>query len=92
MKEHLESSTWRELLAIEEALKYFAPLLQNTSIHVKTDNFGTSVITRKGSNKTSLQEFAENGFLAAADAISKLIDYDDWQTTVKFFQKKYQYI
>ena len=54
MKEHLESSTWRELLAIEEALKSFALLLQNTSIHVKTDNFGTSVITRKGSNKTSL--------------------------------------
>ena len=23
----------------------------------------------------------------AADAISKLIDYDDWQTRVKFFQK-----
>ena len=24
---------------------------------------------------------------AAADAISKLIDYNDWQTMVKFFQK-----
>ena len=60
MKERLQSSTWRELLAIEYVLKFFAPLLQNTSIHLKTDNFATSVITRKGSNKTSLQEFAEN--------------------------------
>ena len=60
MKERLQSSTWRELLAVEYALKSFAPLLQNTSIHLKTDNFSTSVITRKGSNKTSLQEFAEN--------------------------------
>ena len=41
-------------------LKSFAPLLRNTSIHLKTDNFTTLVITRKGSNKTSLQEFAEN--------------------------------
>ena len=38
-------------------LKSFAPLLQNISIHLKTD---TSVITRKGRNKTSLQELAEN--------------------------------
>ena len=60
MKERLESSTWRELLAIEYALRSFAPLLQNTSIHLKTDNFAISVITRKGSKKTSLQEFAEN--------------------------------
>ena len=63
------------------------------------------VITRKGSNKTSLQEFAENINKMcvedstkfeilwirhnnnATDAISKLIDYDDWQTTVEFFQK-----
>ena len=57
--ESLESSTWRELLAIEYALKSFALLLKNTSIHLKTDNFATSVITRKGSKKTSLQEFAE---------------------------------
>ena len=106
MKERLESSTWGELLAIEYALKSFAPLLQNTSIHLKTDNFATSVITRKSSNKTSLQEFAENinkicvensikfelswipcNNNAAADAISKLIDYDDLRLTVKFFQK-----
>ena len=59
-KESWESSTWRELLVTEFAFKSFAPLLQNTSIHLKTDNFATSVITRKGSNKTSLQEFAEN--------------------------------
>ena len=45
---------------IEYALKSFAPLLQNTSIHLKTDNSATSVITRKGSNKTSLKELAEN--------------------------------
>ena len=59
-KESSGSSTWRELLAIEYALKSFAPLLQNTSIHLKTDDFATSVVTRKGSNKTGLQEFAEN--------------------------------
>ena len=58
-KERSESSTWRELLAIEYALKSFAPLLQNTSTHLKTDNFATLVITRKGSSKTSLQEFSE---------------------------------
>ena len=28
-------------------------------MHLKTDNSATSVITRKGRNKTSLQEFAE---------------------------------
>ena len=58
-KERLESSIWREISAIGYALKSFDPLLQNTSIHLKTDNFATLVITRKGSNKTSLQEFAE---------------------------------
>ena len=56
----MESSTWRELLAIEYALKSFAPLLQNTSTHLKTDHFATSVITKKDSSKTSLQEFSEN--------------------------------
>ena len=85
-------------------LKSFAPLLRNTSIHLKTDNFTTLVITRKSSNKTCLQEFAENinkmcvknstkfeilwiRHNNVTDAISKLIDYDDWQTTVEFFQK-----
>ena len=29
-------------------------------MHLKTDNSAVSVITRKSSNKTSLQEFAEN--------------------------------
>ena len=60
IKKRLESSTWRELLAIKYALKSFAPLLQNTSIHLKTDNPATLVITRKGRNKTSLLEFTEN--------------------------------
>ena len=106
MKECLEWSTWRELLAIEYALKSFAHLLQNTSIHLKIDNFATSVITRKGRNKTSLQKFAENinkiciknsikfeiswiprNNNAVADAISKLIDYNNCQTMVKFYQK-----
>ena len=27
-------------------------------MHLKTDDFAASIITRKGSNKTSLQEFA----------------------------------
>ena len=45
---------------IEYALTSCSPLLQNTSIHLKTDNFAASVITRERSNKTSLQEFAEN--------------------------------
>ena len=105
-KERLESSTWRELLAIKYALKYFAPLLQSTSVHLKTDNPATSVITRKDTNKTSLQEFAENFYKicveswtkseilwiphnnnAAADGISKLIDYNDWQTRSNFLRK-----
>ena len=29
-------------------------------MYLKTDNSATSVITRKGRNKTSLQEFPEN--------------------------------
>ena len=72
-------------------LKSFVRLLQNTSIHLKTDNFATSVITKKGSDKTSLQEFPENinarNNNAAADAISNLTDNKDWQATVKCFQK-----
>ena len=102
----MESSTWRELLATEYALKSFAPLLQSTLKHLKIDNFTTSVITRTRSNETNLQEFSESinkicveksikfeiswiprNNNAAADAISKLIDYDGWQTTVEFFQK-----
>ena len=45
---------------VKYTLKSFPPLLQNTSIHLKTDNSATSVITRKGRNKISLQEFVEN--------------------------------
>ena len=41
-------------------LKSLAPLLQNTSIHLKTDNSASSVIIRKGRNKTSLQKFTAN--------------------------------
>ena len=99
----MESSTWKELLANEYALK---SLLQKSSIHLKTNNFATAVITRKCSNKTSRQEFAENiskicvensltfeiswvsrNNNAAANAVSKLIGYDDWQTTVVIFKK-----
>ena len=87
-------------------LKSFTLLFQNTSIHLKTNNFATSVITRKGSNKTSLQGFPENinkicdknlikfeisgipcNNNAAVDAISKMTDYDNLQTTVECFQK-----
>ena len=83
-------------------VKIFCPFITKHFNTLKTDNFATSVITRKG----SLQEFAENinkiwganstkfeilwiphNNNAAADAISKLIDYDDWQTTVEFFQE-----
>ena len=41
--------------AIEYVLKCFAILLQNTSIHLKTDNFATSVITRKGSSSIVIE-------------------------------------
>ena len=103
-QEILESSTWRELLAIDYALKSFAPLIKNSSIHMKTDNFATSLIAKKGSTKTKLQHFAESIYKTCiensikfkiswiarnknieADSISKSIDYDDWQTTFKFF-------
>ena len=50
-KKRLESTTWRELIAIEYALKSF-PLYYKT-LHLKTDNFATSVITRKGGTKTN---------------------------------------
>ena len=45
---------------IKYALQSFAPLLQNTLAHLKTDNSATSVITKNGRNKISSQEFAEN--------------------------------
>ena len=45
---------------IKYALQSLAPLLQNTSVHLKTDNSATSAITKNGRNKISLQEFAEN--------------------------------
>lgn len=104
-EESLESSTWRELLAIDYALKSFSPLIKNSSVHMKTDNFATSLISKKGSTKLNLQKFAESIYNTCtknsikfqiswiardknikADTISKLIDYDDWQTTPEFFR------
>ena len=40
-------------------------------MHLKTDNSATSVITRKGRNKTSLQEFAENIYKICAENSTK---------------------
>ena len=57
--------------------------MQNTSIYLKTDNFAFLVITRcaKNSIKIAILCIVRNND-AAADAISRLTDYGDLQTTV----------
>ena len=55
-----KSSTWRELLTIDYALESFVLFLKNSYLHLTTDNFATSLITKKGTNKPNLEEFVES--------------------------------
>ena len=55
-----QSSTWRELFAIQFALHPFAPMISNKSVHWETDNYAASPIVASGSNKAHLQTLAED--------------------------------
>ena len=55
-----QSSTWRELFAIQFALHSFAPNISNKSVHWKIDNYAASLIVASGSNKEHLQPLAED--------------------------------
>ena len=55
-----QSSTWRELFAIQFALHSFAPKISNKSVHWETDNYAASLIVASGSNTEHLQTLAED--------------------------------
>ena len=57
-----KSSTWRELEAIRYPLESTKHKLQYKTIFWYTDNCGTSVIVKKGSNKTHLHNLAVDIF------------------------------
>ncbi len=105
-KEKSMSSTWRELTAVQYALKSFVPILKGSPVHWFTDNKNVVSIINNGSMKAHLQEITLDIFSLClnnnislfpewvpreyntqADLISKVIDYDDWQTTEWFFNE-----
>ena len=55
-----QSSTWRELFAIQFALHSFTPMISNKSVHWETDNYVAFLIVAPGSNKAHLQTLAED--------------------------------
>ena len=57
-----KSSTWREISAIEFALKAFVQPLKNNFVLWKTDNYASTFIVNSSSNKNDLQKTAENIF------------------------------
>ena len=56
--EKLESSTWRELKAVQFALFSFASQLEGKTVKVFTDNKGVVAICKKGSMKLELHSMA----------------------------------
>ena len=69
-----QSSTWRELFAIQFALHSFSLRISNKSVHWETDNHAASLIVASGSNKAPLQILAEDIYekkKKIADALSK---------------------
>ncbi|KAK3091197.1 hypothetical protein FSP39_017889 [Pinctada imbricata] len=71
--ERLQSSTWRELKAIEDALKSFSNYLAGKSLKWFTDNQNCEKIVQSGSMKPNLQDMALNIF---STCISHGIDLD----------------
>ena len=67
-----ESSTFRELLAIKYAIDSFDVLLGGKTILWHTDNIGTAIIVRVGSNRDILQELANGIYLACKKKDVKL--------------------
>ena len=99
-----ESSTWREIFAIQFGLKSFSKFLKNKKVVWHTDNMAAKTIVKKGSSKSKLQDWSEKIFefcydnqidlsilwvprdcLTYADFLSKETDYNDWETSPKFF-------
>lgn len=56
--ERMQSSTWRELVAVERVLCSLLPFLAGESIKWFTDNTNVVCIVRKGSMKRNLQQVA----------------------------------
>ena len=60
--EKKQSSTWTELEAIHCSLKSSKDKFKNEVVYWYTDNFASSLIVKKGSDKEKLQELALNIF------------------------------
>ena len=60
--EKKQSSTWRELEALHYSLKSSKGRFKNETVYWYTDNFASSLIVSKGSNKEKLQKLALNIF------------------------------
>ena len=60
--EKKQSSTWRKFEAIDYSLKSWKDRFKNEVVYWFTDNFASSLIVKKGSNKEKLQELALNIF------------------------------
>ena len=55
-----QSSTWRELFALQFALHSFAPKISNKSVHWEIDNYAASLMVTSGSNKEHLHTLPED--------------------------------
>ena len=99
-KEAIQSSTWRELVAVSRVLISIAPKLCNYRVRWFSDN--QNVV---GSGKPHLQKQAMKMFDTCisyqirlepewllreenelADFVSRIVDYDDWQFHPELFQ------
>ena len=60
--ESLQSSTWRELCAIEFSLQSFAPVLKESHVKWFTDNQAAARIVEVGSMKLELHRMARRIF------------------------------
>ena len=60
--EKKQSSTWRKLEAIHYSLKSSKGRFKNEAVYWYTNNFASSLIVNKGSNKKKLQKLALNIF------------------------------
>ena len=99
--ERQESSTYRELLAIQFVLSSFSSFLPNS-----TDSQGAGRIVQVGSMNFNLHKLASDIFSFCfkfgieldiewvprslnekADYLSKIVDYDDWELVPEFFRQ-----
>ena len=103
-RERSQSSTWRELVAADRALRSFEHFLRGRTVTLYTDNQNLDWIWRGGSRKLALNALIVRIFLwarefevslqvvwiprdrnAAADAVSKWTDGDDWMVNPRVF-------